>query len=71
MKINRKSLELMSDLDLKINDCRYLNLYDDYISMRSRGEKISYIIAHLAERYQTSESSVKRLVKRMSEEVKI
>lgn len=71
MKINVRSLELMSNFDLRITDYRYLDMYDDYTSMRSGGEKLGYIIAHLADAYNISESSVKRLIKRLSEEVKV
>ena len=37
--------------------------------MRKNSEKFRYIIAYLAEKYNTSESTIKRVVKRLSREV--
>lgn len=71
VKINRKPMELMSNHDLRTDDYRYIPLYDTYQKMRSDGEKVNYIIAHLAEEYGISESSVKRIIRRLSAEVKV
>lgn len=71
VKINRNALELMSKSDLRADDHRYIPLYDTYQRMREDGEKVNYIIAHLAEEYGISESSVKRIVRRLSAEVKV
>ena len=71
IKINRNGLELMSKSDLRTDDYRYITLYDTYQNMRADGEKVNYIIAHLAEEYGISESSVKRCVRRLSAEVKV
>lgn len=62
-------MKLMSDHDLKTSDYKYLEMYDKYISMRGMCEKIGYIIAYLSEAYNISESSVKRIIKRLSTEV--
>lgn len=71
IKINRKGMELMSEADLRTDDYRYVPMYDEYHRMRKDGEKVNYIIAHLAEAYRVSESSVKRIIKRLSKEVKL
>ena len=71
VKINRKPMELMSKCDIKQSDYQYIELFDEYKRLRDNKEKYWYIIASLAERYQISESSVKRLIKRLSREVNL
>lgn len=71
LKINRIGIELMSKIGLKTDDHQYLELYDTYLNMRNMGEKVAYIVAHLAETYHISESSVKRIIRRFSREVRI
>ena len=69
IKINRVGMELMSKIDLRTSDYKYLELYETYLTMRGQSEKVAYIIAHLASLYHISESSVKRIVRRLSREV--
>ena len=71
VKINKVGMELMSKIDLHTSDYQYLELYDTYLDMRNMGEKVAYIVAHLAETYHISESSVKRIIRRFSREVRI
>lgn len=69
MKINMKLLELMSNLGIKVTDYRFVDLYEEYQKMKREGEKYWYMITHLSEKYKVSESSVKRLIRRLSREV--
>ena len=69
VKISQKTLEMMSISDIRTSDYKFVEMYDEYRRMRDAGEKYWYIIAILAEKYKTSESSVKRAVKRLSQEV--
>ena len=71
IKINKTGMELMSKIDLRTSDYKYLELYDTYLAMRSESQKVAYIIAHLASLYNISESSVKRIVRRLSREVNL
>lgn len=69
LQIGAELLSLMSTFDLKVSDFHHLELYSEYIKARQNNEKYSYIIASLAERYGMSESSVKRIIRRFSQEV--
>ena len=71
VKINSKSMELMSKYEIRQEDYQYVSMYDEYRLLRDSGEKYWYIIASLAEKYHISESSVKRLIKRLSKEVRM
>lgn len=61
-------LKMMSNSGIKTDDWRHIKMYEEYQDMRSRCEKFRYIMAHLAEKYRLSESTVKRIIKRLSGE---
>ena len=51
-----------------MEDTEYINLYADYHKLKENGEKVSYIVAVLADRYDISERTVYNLIKRFSSE---
>ena len=64
-----EALKMMSNSGIKIEDWQHIEMYEEYVDMRRNKEKFRYIIAYLAEKYKTSESTIKRVVKRLSREV--
>ena len=70
LKIGRELLKLLSNCDLKQNDWKHIELYEDYARMRGEGEKVDYILCVLSNKYKVSESTVKRIVRRFSREVR-
>lgn len=64
-------LKLLSKLDIKVSDYQYTNLFSDYASMTERGYKVSYIVAVLAGKYEISEASVYRILRRFKKAVKV
>lgn len=70
LKIGSEFLKKMSNLDLRRDDYMHIELYEEYIRMRYDGDKVDYILRVLADRYRLSESTVKRIVRRFSQEVK-
>ena len=70
LKIGREFLKRMSNLDLKRDDYNHIELYEEYMVMRGEGNKVDYILSFLSCKYKLSESTIKRIVKRLSNEVK-
>ena len=70
LKIGREFLKRMSNLDLKRDDYKHIELYEEYMVMRGEGYKVDYILSILSCKYKLSESTIKRIVKRLSNEVK-
>lgn len=64
VKISKGILKLLSNLDVKIDDYKYVDLFDEYETMAKNGDKISYIVTFLSQKYNISEASVYRLIKR-------
>lgn len=71
LSINKEMLHRLHKFGAKPDDCRYIDLYRDYQVMRERGEKVTYIVTVLSERYHVSERKVYSLVKRFGQNCKI
>lgn len=69
IKISKETMKMMSKCGIKTDDWRHLEMFDEYHSMRENCEKFRYIMAYLAEKYRLSESSVRRIIKRLSADV--
>ena len=69
VKISTETLKMMSNFGIKMGDWQHVTMYEEYLVMRLNREKFRYIMAFLAEKYKLSESSVKRIIKRLSHEV--
>ena len=54
----------LQEFGAKPDDCQYIDLYREYQKMREGGEKVTYIVTVLSERYHVSERKVYSLVKR-------
>lgn len=68
VKINRELLKNLHAAGVRMEDTGYINLYADYHKLKENGEKVSYIVAVLADRYDISERTVYNLIKRFSSE---
>ena len=64
LKFNQEPLCRLRKTGIRLEDTKYIGLFDDYKAMRNQGEKISYIVALLSERYGICERKVYSLVKR-------
>lgn len=71
IKFCSKILKSLSEVDVRINDYHHIEMYDKYVRMVGAGYKKEYVKRYLAETYNTSESSVTRIVSRFSRSVKI
>ena len=64
--INKELLERLYDEGIRTSDYKLVDLYEDYVRMRDRGDKITYIISILSKRYGISERSVYYAVGRLA-----
>lgn len=71
VKMISKVLKAMSENGLRAGDYEYVEMYEEYVVMRSMGEKFEYVINILSDRYRISESTVKRIIRRFEKEVRI
>lgn len=70
INFNRELLKKLADAGVRLNDAQYIDAYADYLEMHKNGEKVSYIVAVLSERYSISERKVYSLLKRFQSDCK-
>ena len=71
LNFNRDPLKRLQQAGIRIDDVDYIDLYNDYRVMLGGGEKVSYIVATLADRYHVSERKVYTLIKRYGQECNV
>jgi hypothetical protein len=64
LSLSKEVINRLQEFGAKPDDCQYIDLYRDYQKMRQGGEKVTYIVTVLSERYHVSERKVYSLVKR-------
>ena len=69
LQIGREMLKLMSNHDIRCTDYKHIGMCEEYAEMRKKGYKVDYILRYLSERYKLSESTIKRVIKRLLQEV--
>lgn len=71
IKISTNLLKLLSKYDIKTEDVKYVDLYTDYEKMVSKGEKITYIVSFLSDKYKVSEATIYRIIRRFKKTVTV
>ncbi|MEI3469530.1 MAG: hypothetical protein V8Q76_12945 [Bacteroides intestinalis] len=64
LNLNRELLKIFRKVGIRLEDVQYIDLYNEYRELQSKGNKVSYIVAVLADRYGISERKVYSLIKR-------
>lgn len=58
LNFNRELLKRLQAAGIRLEDARYIDLYADYTRLLDQGEKVSYAVAVLSEKYSVSERKV-------------
>ena len=69
LKLNINQVKIMSKCGLSVDDARYVPMYEEYLSLRRDGVPKERIYQHFKSKYHVSESTVKRVIKRLSQRV--
>lgn len=64
LSFNREILDRLDNFGIRPDDHKHLDLYNDYQAMKARSEKVTYIVAALAEKYKICERKVYDIVGR-------
>lgn len=64
LKLNRELLKTFREAGIRLEDVKYIDLYNEFRPMHAQNIKVSYIVATLAEKYNISERKVYDLVRR-------
>lgn len=70
LSFNKELLRRLSCIGVKTDDFRYVDLFEDYSRMRKAGNKMTYIVATLSDKYAISERKVYNVIRYLSEDCK-
>jgi len=63
LKFNREMLERLGRMGVRLDDTRHIDLFSEFCDMVNSGDKVSYAVAVLADRYGVSERKVYSLLR--------
>ena len=69
LKLNLNQVKTMSKCGLSVDDARYIPMYEEYMSLRRSGVPKERTYQHFRSKYNVSESTVKRVIRRLSRRV--
>jgi len=70
LSFNKELLQRLFNAGVKTSDCLYVDLFNDYIQMRNAGNKTTYIVAVLSDKYTMSERKVYGVIRHLSKDCK-
>lgn len=68
LSIHRGLLSCMAECGIKIDDLKYIDLFEEYNKQTKAGEKATYVVAMLADKYGVCERKVYSIVKQFRKE---
>ncbi|RRC98473.1 hypothetical protein [Prevotella sp. OH937_COT-195] len=71
LKFNRELIKRLKIAGIRLEDEQFVDLYNDYSTLLENGEKVSYIVACLSDKYAISERKVYGLIKRFKSDCKM
>lgn len=69
LKLNLNQVNIMSKCGLSIDDAKHIPMYEEYLSLLRESVPKERIYQHFRKKYHVSESTIKRVVKRLSHQV--
>lgn len=63
LNFNRELLEKLRRVGVRLEDAAYIDLFVEFNNMVGAGDKVSYAVAVLADRYNVSERKVYSLIR--------
>ena len=64
IEFNKHQLDVLMRAGIKVSDVKYIELFNDYLEMVNSGEKITYIVTCLSERYHVCVRTVYNVTKK-------
>lgn len=68
LSFNREILDRLDHFGIRSTDHKHLDLYNDFRTMKAQHEKMTYIVAVLAERYAICERKVYEIIERFGKD---
>lgn len=71
LNINESLLKVMDSLSLAISDVKYVPVIKEYLRLMGEGNKKTYVIQVLSDKYDIAERTLYRVVEKMMGDVEL
>ena len=69
IRILASAMQAIEQSGVRLEDWRWVALYDEWVRMKNEGHKYEYIVYYLGEKFGISATSVYRIVKRLEKPI--
>lgn len=64
-------MNVLNEANVNLTDVRYIDLYKEFLRMKSEGHKLTYIVAFLVDEYSVGQATVYRIIEKFGKPVKV
>ena len=64
-------MNVLNEANINLTDVRYIDLYQEFLRMKSEGHKLTYIVAFLMDEYSVGQATVYRVIDKFGKPVKV
>lgn len=64
LNFNKELIKRINEAGIKPDDYNFVELYAKYLDMKDKGEKVTYTVTLLSQKYHISERKVYHIIKR-------
>lgn len=71
IKVYQGPMNVLNEANVNLTDVRYIELYQEFLRMKSEGHKLTYIVAFLMDEYSVGQATVYRVIDKFGKPVKV
>ena len=71
IKVYEGPMNVLNEANVNLTDVKYIDLYREFLSMKSEGHKLTYIVAFLMDEYSVGQATVYRIIDKFGKAVSI
>lgn len=71
IKVYEGPMNVLNEANINLTDVRYVDLYQEFLRMKSEGHKLTYIVAFLMDEYSVGQATIYRVIDKFGKPVKV
>lgn len=71
LELSAPILKTLHRIGIRVEDCKYIEMYDEFEKMKSEGNKTTYVVAVLSSKYGICERKIYKIIDRLSKDCQI
>lgn len=71
IKVYEGPMNVLNEYNVNLSDVKYIELYREYLRMKSEGHKLTYIVAFIMDEYEVGQATVYRVIEKFGKSLKM